>query len=160
MLYPQNNVHFLSWGALTSAFFVGVNMDRAKLILVGLLLVSFAILIGMIKYSNSRISDLERDIDSRSAEIERLNTIINEFSGYQKRSDEAAKDHVIRVDNAGVELFEKIQEIESNDDACDWLDQPLPVCVQEQFNAETGFGSGYNNAASNTVETMRKTDSE
>ena len=141
-------------------FFVGADMDRTKLILVALLLVSFAILIGMVKYSNSRINNLERDIDSRLSEIERLNTIINEFSEYQKRSDEAATDHVIRIDNAGVELFEKIQEVESNDDACDWLDQPLPVCVQEQYNAETGFGAGYNKAASNTVEAMRKTDSE
>lgn len=148
-------------GALSRApFFVGAHMDRTKIILVALLLVSFAILIGMIKYSHSRINDLERDIDSRLAEIERLNTIINEFSDYQKRSDEAATDHVIRVDNAGAEFVEKIQEIESNDDACDWLDQPLPVCVQEQYNAETGFGAGYNKTASNTVETMRKTDSE
>ena len=129
-------------------------MDKLKYILIAVLIVSFAILCGLVKYSHGRISDLEREIGSRSAEIERLNGIISEFSDYMKKQNAATVEHAERIDNAANEITEKIHEIESDNAACNWLDEPLPLCLQEQFNTAAGINSGRDKTANGSTKDM------
>lgn len=137
-----------------SPFFVDVIMAKVKYILIAAAVVSFAILCGLVKYSHGRISRLEREIGSRSAEIERLNGIISEFSDYMKRQNAATIEHAERIDNAASEITEKIHEIENDGGACNWLDEPLPLCLQEQFNTAAGINSGRDETANGSIKDM------
>lgn len=124
-------------------------------------LVSTAIIISCsfaIKIMSGRLDDAKEKISTANAEIERLNGVIKDYSEHQKRQDAALNVHVASVTESGDQIIEKVYKIETDDSACDWLDDPLPLCVQEQFKCRNSVNPGRDEAAGDTIETVRETN--
>lgn len=101
-------------------------------IALGLMLAVVCILFALfVRYTNGVISDINSERDAANAEIERLNGIIGAFRDYQAKQDSAVQTHIERIVESNETISEQIKAIESNPDAYDWLDQPLPLCVQD-----------------------------
>lgn len=125
------------------------------------ILVSTAIIISCslaIKIMSGRLDDAKEKISTANAEIERLNGIIKEYSEHQKRQDSALNIHVASVTESGDQIIEKVYKIETDNNACDWLDEPLPLCVQEQFKCRNSVNSGRDEAAGDSIEAVRETN--
>jgi chromosome segregation ATPase len=125
------------------------------------ILISTAIIISCslaIKIMSGRLDDANEKISAANEEIERLSGVIKEYSEHKKRQDEALNIHVASVAESGDQIVEKVYKIESDDSACDWLDNPLPLCVQEQFKCRNSINSGRDEAAGDTIEAVRETN--
>lgn len=77
---------------------------------------------------SARIEALQGDLNNSQSQIELLKKT-------QSRRDESTEILINRMDQEGVEYAEKIKEIDRDDDACHWLDQPLPDVVRKQLRA-------------------------
>jgi len=110
------------------------------------------------KIMSGRLDDANEKILTANAEIVRLNGIIKEYSEHQKRQDAALNIHVASVAESGDQIVEKVYKIESDDSACDWLDNPLPLCVQEQFKCRNSINPGRDEAAGDAIEAVRETN--
>lgn len=125
------------------------------------ILVSTAIIISCslaIKIMSGRLDDAKEKISAANVEIEWLNGIIKEYSEHQKRQEAALNVHVASITESGDQIIEKVYKIETDNNACDWLDEPLPLCVQEQFKCRNSVNSGRDEAASDTIEAVRETN--
>lgn len=125
------------------------------------ILISTAIIISCslaIKIMSVRLDGANEKISAANEEIERLSGVIKEYSEHKKRQDEALNIHVASITESGDRIVEKVHKIETDDSACDWLDEPLPMCVQEQFKCRNSINSGRDEAAGDTIEALRETN--
>lgn len=125
------------------------------------IIVSTAIIISCslaMKIMSGRLDNANEKAAAANAEIERLNGIIKDYSERQERQDAALNVHVASITESGDQIVEKVYKIETDDNACDWLDEPLPLCVQEQFKCRNSVNSGRDEAACDTIETVRETN--
>lgn len=114
-----------------NTLFYLVNMKKIAIAL-GLMLAVVCILFALfVRYTNGVINDINSERDAANAEIERLNGVIGAFMDYQVKQESAVQTHIERIVESNETISEQIRAIESNPDADDWLDQPLPLCVQE-----------------------------
>lgn len=78
---------------------------------------------------NAQIEALQADLNEAHAEIELLKRI-------ETRQNEANETLINRMDQEAVEYVQKIQELDHDESACNWLDEPLPDVVRKQFRSE------------------------
>lgn len=77
-----------------------------------------------------RLETTQKDLLAAQAAIEQLNEII--------ARQEAASDILItRIDEGAKSYVEKVHDIDSDDDACDWLDALLPDSVRKYYGGST-----------------------
>ena len=105
-----------------------------------------------------KLNTVQSELITANAEIERLNGVIGQFKEYNEKQNKAEIKHLDRIFESETTISEKINSIESNTDACNWLDEPLPLCVQEQFNTADRDNSGTGKAANDTIEALRKAE--
>lgn len=105
-----------------------------------------------------KLNAVQSELITANAEIERLNGVIGKFKEYNEKQNKAEIKHLDRIVESEGTISEKINSVESNPDACNWLDEPLPMCVQKQFNTAGRDNSGTGKAANDTIEVLRKAE--
>ena len=116
-----------------NTLFYLVNMKKIAIAL-GLMLAGVCVMFALfVRYANGVINDINSERDAANAEIERLNGVIGAFKDYQVKQDSSVQTHIERIVESNETISEQIKAVESNPDADDWLDQPLPLCVQDLF---------------------------
>jgi len=110
---------------------------------------------------------LNHVITDQSAKIERMQIQIETTNAALKTALETAergnKSQIIlmeRVVDGASEYAEKIREIETDGDACDWLDQRLPGIVREKITGCTADPDTGDQAAGSDVDSVRTSGTE
>lgn len=98
-------------------------------ILVLALVLNNKILSAKIDRQNAQIEALQSDLKEAYAEIELLKHV-------ETRQTQTHEILIERMDQEVGEYVHKIQELDHDKIACDWLDQPLPGIVRKQFGSE------------------------
>lgn len=100
-----------------------------SILVLGLLL-NNRILSAKIDRQNAQIEALQDDLKEAYAEIE----LLKHVGTRQTQSHEIL---IERMDQGVGEYVQKMQELDHDKIACDWLDQPLPDVVRKQFGSES-----------------------
>lgn len=110
---------------------------------------------------------LNHVITDQSAKIERMQIQIETANAALKTALETAergnKSQIIlmeRVVDGASEYAKKIREIETDGDACDWLDQRLPGIVREKITGCTADPDTGDQAAGSDVDSVRTSGTE
>lgn len=110
---------------------------------------------------------LNHIIADQSAKIEQMQIKIDATSEALKSALETAergnKSQIIlmqRVVNGASEYAEKIREIETDGDACDWLDQRLPGIVREKITGCAADSDTGDQAAGSDVGSVHSSGTE
>jgi hypothetical protein len=78
-----------------------------------------------------QLSDVSTRLDNATAEIETLRDI-----AWKKEKSQIV--YIERIDKGASEYAEKIREIETDGDACDWLGARLPDSVRARYTRADG----------------------
>lgn len=110
---------------------------------------------------------LNRVIADQSAKIEQMQIKIETTNAALKTALETAergnKSQIIlmqRVVDGASEYAEKIREIETDGDACDWLDQRLPGIVREKITGCTADPDAGDQAAGSDADSVHSSGTE
>lgn len=113
---------------------------------------------------NSRLNRITAD---QSAKIEQLQTDLAAANAALKTALETAergnKSQIIlmqRVVDGASEYAEKIREIETDGDACDWLEQRLPGIVREKITGCTADPDTGDQAAGSDADSVHTSGTE
>lgn len=123
-----------------------------------------SVLIAGLLCINNRLNRITAD---QSAKIEQLQTDLAAANAAAKVALETAergnKSQIIlmeRVVNGASEYAKKIREIETDGDACDWLDQRLPGIVREKITGCTADPDTGDQAAGGDVDSVHPSGTE
>lgn len=118
---------------------------RKVLIYLALVVVLISI-IGFLSISNKRknseIKALKSEIESKEEKINAIRTEIDALKKEMESEQRAGKVFTKGVIEAGGEYAEKINIIQSDKSAVDWLDQPLPDAVVYNYSSRICANSG------------------
>ena len=111
-------------------------------------------------FLNNRI--LSAKIDRQDAQIEALQADLNEayteielLKHIETRQTQAHEILIERMDQEVGEYVQKMQELDHDKIACDWLDQPLPDIVRKQFGSQSCAND--NATTTDPIESMLRT---
>lgn len=99
---------------------------------------------------HEQLSDVSTRLDNATAEIATLRDIA-------EKKEKSQIVYIERIDKGASEYAEKIREIETDGDACDWLGARLPDSVQARYASADGPDCG-RAAADDSDNALPETD--
>jgi cell division protein FtsL len=112
-------------------------MARIAIVLAALLVI-LIVIVGFlsitIKHKNSDLKALKSEIEAKDEKINSIRADLQTLKDEMEKGQKAGQIHVETTIKAGSEYVDKINTIESDKTACDWLDQPLPDAVMRIYS--------------------------
>lgn len=87
-----------------------------------------------VKLKTSDIKALKLEIAAKDEKINTFQTELEKLKKDMENDRKASQIHVEKIIEAGGEYAEKIEAVQSDDSAIDWLNQPLPDAVMYNYN--------------------------
>lgn len=140
-----HRILLMTQGDCGFALLPGLRMVRKVLVLLGILLFVSCLAVVLLSFStakkSSEIKALKSEIQQKSDEISTIRQSLECLKKEMENAQKAGESHAKHTIEAGNELIEKINSIEINSNARDWLDQPVPDAVVYNFNRRICSGS-------------------
>lgn len=135
-------------------------MWKNIVVVVCLLVVIIAGLFCINRRLNHVIADQSAKIEQMQIKIDTANAAIKTALETAERGNKSQIILMERVVNGASEYAEKIREIETDGDACDWLDQRLPGIVREKITGCTSDPDTGDQAAGSDADSVHSSGTE
>ena len=135
-------------------------MWKYIMIVVCLFSVTIAVLFCVNRRLNHTIADQSAKIEQMQIKIDTANAALKTALETAERGNKSQIILMERVVNGASEYAEKIREIETDGDACDWLDQRLPGIVREKITGCTANSDTGDQAAGSDADSVHSSGTE
>lgn len=135
-------------------------MWKNIMVVVALLVVIIVGLFCINRRLNHVIADQSAKIEQMQIKIDAANEALKTALETAERGNKSQIILMERVVNGASEYAEKIREIETDGDACDWLDQRLPGIVREKITGCTADPDTGDQAARSDADSVHSSGTE
>ena len=122
-----------------------VKKVRKVLVYIALAVVIIGV-VGFLSISNklkaSEIKALRLEVSEKDDKINTIRAELEELKKDMEKDQRIGQIHIQSIIKSGSEYADKIQEIQSDDSAIDWLSQPLPDAVVYNYTKRVCQDSG------------------
>lgn len=122
-----------------------VNKVRKVLVYIALAVVIIGV-VGALSISNklkaSEIKALKLEVSEKDDKINTIRAELEQLKKDMEKDQRIGQIHIQSIIKSGSEYADKIQEIQSDDSAIDWLSQPLPDAVVYNYTKRVCQDSG------------------
>lgn len=135
-------------------------MWKYIVIVVGMLSIIIVVLFCVNRRLNHIIIDQRAEIERMQIKIETTNAALKTALETAERGNKSQIILMQRIVDGASEYAEKIREIETNGDACEWLDQRLPGIVREKITGCTADSDTGDQAVGSDADSLRSSGTE
>ena len=122
-----------------------VKKVRKVLVYIALAVVIIGV-VGALSISNklkaSEIKALKLEVSEKDDKINTIRAELEQLKKDMEKDQRIGQIHIQSIIKSGSEYADKIQEIQSDDSAIDWLSQPLPDAVVYNYTKRVCQDSG------------------
>lgn len=129
-------------------------MKTIKIATISALFVSFIILFVYAFVTHKSLSKSENKINELTEQVQKAEETYTILSEIHDRQNRVICDYQKELKRLQNEQSKKISIIEKSEDACDWLDTPVPESVRMLLRTESNSRNSGNEAACNTSDSM------
>lgn len=115
-------------------------MDKVRIIITCVIFALTCFAIAAIKIQHDRIVRLSSQLSDADAKIQMLTDEIEMVRAITEKGNNVQTVYIERIKADAAEHAEKIIEVETDESACDWLDQLLPDSVRQRYGCKTATG--------------------
>lgn len=113
---------------------------KARIIIICVIFVLTIAAIIAMKAQHDRIVRLSSQLADADARIEMLTDAIDRVRAIAEKGNNVQTVYIERIKADAAEHADKIIEVETDESACDWLDQLLPDSVRKRYGCNTATG--------------------
>lgn len=111
-----------------------------------------------VRRTQTQVDTLRKSLAAAQQEIDTTRIQIDALKDNIARRERSETVYIERSEMARGDYEHKMHDIQTNSDACDWLDDALPYFVRQQFSCYDLRTAGTDDPTCGTVETVHQTD--